>query len=214
MKNRNLIAISGYKGSGKDTVGKMLQYLFCEGFSIMEENRELDDRSIEDYLDRDNFNDISEYEIKKFADPLKRFVADILNVSVEKLEDREFKESELGEEWHYYKNQNINVRGLMIEIGHGLRVSLHENIWINALFSKYSNKSKWIITDLRYHNELNTIKEKGGITIRVNRKGTKPALTDTFLDDYKNWDFIIENDGTIEDLFNKIKLLKSKLLWK
>ena len=80
MIKNNLIGISGKMGSGKDTVGKVLQYL---------SSRTLERKS-------DN-------QIKKFADKLKDIACLLIGCTREQLEDREFKEKELGEEWVAYK---------------------------------------------------------------------------------------------------------------
>ena len=78
----------------------------------------------------------------------------------------------------------------------------------------------WIITDVRFPNEAKAIKDKGGIVIRVNRTyytedkkyiiGYDPFEThpsETALDDYDGFDYVIENDGTVQDLIDKVKSL-------
>lgn len=103
------------------------------------------------------------------------------------------------------------------------REIIHPNIWINALFADYNpidNKSlqdpaaensypNWIITDVRFPNEAKAIKEKGGILIRVNRGYdndiNKAHTSETALDNYTEFDFVIENNGTIKELIEKIK---------
>lgn len=80
---------------------------------------------------------------------------------------------------------------------------------------------KWIISDVRFPNEAKAIKDKNGILIRVNRnpkekwidkqewdlhtKGIVPHESETALDDYKNWDYVIDNNGSIPDLVEKVK---------
>ena len=57
---------------------------------------------------------------------------------------------------------------------------IHPSIWVNALFTDYrcpiderANipdwESKWIVTDVRFENEAQAIKDRGGIIIRVER---------------------------------------------
>lgn len=88
----------------------------------------------------------------------------------------------------------------------------------------------WIITDLRFPNELEAVKKRGGITIRVNRpcnicggsgyhKMSCPVsksgehLSETSLDK-SEFDYVIENSGSIEELIEKVKqiLKKEKLI--
>ena len=283
MKN-NLIAISGKIGSGKDTVGKILQYLNAgDKFPVY--------YTIENKINNygQHVNKRCEYEIKKFADKLKDIVCLLIGCTREQLEDREFKEKELGEEWSYWVgtnreadvfygkdfvteytspcsteeearkllsvqlqcNSNYNVekftmtvRKLMQLLGtdYGRHV-IHPNIWINALFADYkaynivkepidgfrkdftildSKYPKWIITDVRFPNEVKAIKDRGGIVIRGNRdseqalidKGihipkhllSKEHPSETALDNHK-FDITIDNNGSLEDLIEKIKQL-------
>lgn len=244
----NLIGISGKMGSGKDTVGSILQ----------------------DYSD-DNAED---YEIKKFADKLKDIACLLIGCTRKQLEDREFKERELGEEWTKYRiitkglpnyyvstleEAEANVRHsnqryvkvmmtprLMLQLlgTEAGRDTMHPNIWVNALFADYvcddcgqqecptdeedtgqmihRSFPNWIITDVRFPNEAKAIKDRGGIVIRVNRTyytedkkyiiGYDPFEThpsETALDDYE-FDYVIENDGSLDELITKIKLIKDE----
>jgi hypothetical protein len=109
------------------------------------------------------------------------------------------------------------------------REIIHPNIWVNAFFAGYSDRqfrgstyesqiSNWIVTDVKYPNQAKAIKDRGGIIIRVNRdyilRGVElPFIKDaqhpseTALDDYE-FDHVIDNDGSIEELLEKVKLLK------
>lgn len=71
------------------------------------------------------------------------------------------------------------------------------------------NESNWIITDMRFPNEMQAVKTNGGITIRVVRPNDKDIPLDlhpseTALDDAE-FDYEIINDGTIEDLKEKVE---------
>lgn len=77
---------------------------------------------------------------------------------------------------------------------------------------------KWIVTDVRFINEAKGIKKRGGLLIRVNREvkqNTKIANhpSETSLDDYKDWDYIIDNNGTLSNLIDIVKeiLIKEEL---
>jgi hypothetical protein len=177
----NLIGISGKIGSGKDTVGSILQ----------------------DYSD-DNAED---YQIKKFATKLKEIAALLIGCDVSDFEDREFKEKELGEEWNGLTPRKI-LQLLGTEAG---REIIHPNIWVNALFADFED-SNWIITDVRFPNEAQAIKDRGGIVIRVERPGGESHCggahaSETALDTY-NFDYVIDNEGNIDELIDKVKQLK------
>jgi hypothetical protein len=85
--------------------------------------------------------------------------------------------------------------------------SIEYNFWVRKLFSAAEEKEyeNVIITDCRYPNEIDPIKERDGYHIRVNRNTDnnvhgKDHASETSLDDGYKVDFDIDNNGTIEDL--------------
>jgi len=232
----SLIGISGKIGSGKDLMFHILGYLAQED----------DWKNFSDYMSNAFFVH-RKYENKKFAYPIKWIVSVLIGCDIRQLEDREFKNKELGEEWRQYFNDDncdlvckeestfsslLTPRKLLQLLGtEAGRQIIHPNIWVNALFADYNPLGfdykgsagknikgswvypKWIITDVRFPNEVEGIKDRGGIVIRINRdNGTRaidvnPHLSETALDDYDGFDYVVENDGSIEDLVDKIRQL-------
>jgi hypothetical protein len=114
-----------------------------------------------------------------------------------------------------------------------------DNCWVNALMSQYkliANQYKgdglgnpiietkteiypnWIITDVRFENEANAIKNKNGILIRINRNNyssnVPEHISETALDNFK-FDYVINNEtGNFEKLVNDVKeiMIKENLL--
>ena len=274
----SIISINGRISSGKDTVGKIIQYyIFCKtGYCGAK-------ASIEDCIDYLNgkyspenyVEQISNWQVKKFADKLKDIVCILIGCTREQLEDQDFKNTKLGEEWNtkfYYITDNqggilekhysieeakeflpywddsitVNYPPEIEEVEQILtprlllqllgtecgRDIIHPSIWVNALMSEYVNQlnwnnggkegfSNWIITDMRFPNEMEAVKERGGITIRVHRDlhngnahiSPIPHPSETALDD-SEFDYEIINDGSIEDLIEKVKqiLIKEKII--
>ena len=98
MKNNvKLISISGKLNSGKDTVGKIMQYLTSKKDNKLK---------IETYLESQNSFINDGFEIKKFADKLKQIVSILTGIPVEDLEKQEVKDRVLGEEWDYFVATN------------------------------------------------------------------------------------------------------------
>ena len=95
-----IISISGKINSGKDLVGSIIQYLTAGDTSTRCFDRLLNSESITGYHN-------SDWKIVKWADKLKDWVCIILGCTREQLEDRDFKETVLGEEWWYYKCGNL-----------------------------------------------------------------------------------------------------------
>lgn len=252
-----IIGINGKIGSGKDTVGSIIQYLTSECGDPNSSRH----RSYAEFLSKGggyaprNFDHhyVSNWEIKKFAGKLKTIASILTGIPVEKFEDQEFKKTLLGNEWGTVKDNPLNaipvfedvkfnhlmsVRELLQKLGtEAMRDNLHENVWVNALFADYkaiervpekrmSIMPNWIITDMRFPNEMDAVKEREGITIRVTRscgssnfEGTqeewdklvernKQALhpSETALDN-NTFDYEIINDGTIEDLIEKVRVI-------
>ena len=134
-------------------------------------------------------------------------------------------------QWEDKYIQQYTYRKFLQHLGtNAMRDVMHKNIWVNALFADYVYQnlgndpplgapSKWIITDLRYPNELKAIKDRGGITIRVERPSLKPGgitslhPSETSLDGAE-FDYTLHNSGTIEELIEKVKavLIAEKIL--
>ena len=187
----------------------------------------------------------SGWKIVKFADKLKDMVCILIGCTREQLEDETFKNTELGEEWNSvfnYKKNFYTPRKLLQIIGTDLlRNQLHPQVWVNATMADYKEKIReivksyeeepdsskayikekyypnWIITDVRFPNEAEAVKERNGILIRVNRPSTESDdkhPSEVALDDYKDFDYIIQNDNSIEDLIQKVKdiLIKEQII--
>jgi len=105
----NLIGISGKICSGKDTVGNILQWIVTSktGFGNgTYSNKECVEWLNGKYPGDTTIQEISGYQIKKYADKLKEIVCLLIGCTRKQLEDREFKEKELGEEWWYQEYIN------------------------------------------------------------------------------------------------------------
>lgn len=133
-----IIAINGRIGHGKDTVGRIIQYLTMPGKKF----EYIGVQTYDDYTLEKN----SPFKIKKFAAKLKTIASLLTGIPVEKFEDQEFKKTYLSEEWNTDFTEvedkyagRMTVRELLQKLGtEAMRNGLHENVWCNALFSDYS----------------------------------------------------------------------------
>jgi hypothetical protein len=139
------------------------------------------------------------WEIKKFAGKLKDIASILTGVPAESFEDQSFKMKHL-------MGWDMTVRDFLQKLGtEGVREAVHPDAWVNALFTDYYHHAKWVITDVRFPNEAQAIKDRGGVVIRVNRPGVGPVNnhpSETALDDW-DFDHVIDNSGTLQEL--KIK---------
>ena len=195
-----IIGVNGYAGSGKDTVGEIIQQLQPR----------------------------NQWEIKKFAGKLKTIASILTNIPVENFEDQQFKKLELDPMWSDH-GIPMTVRDFLQKLGtDGLRNGLHPNTWVNALMADYVAEKlcdckkecrcifkypNWIITDCRFPNEAHAIKKQGGIIVRINREGYKAINahpSEVALDKW-SYDYVIDNDGSVEDLKKNVKELLKKI---
>ena len=180
--NMAIISISGKIGSGKDTIADIIM----------------------------QYTPYHRWQVKKFAGKLKDIAEILTGVPKINFEDQEFKKQDMGPEW------GMTYRDLLQKLGtEAMRNGLHENVWVNALFADYhfnieedEQMPNWLITDCRFPNELEAVKTHKGITIKVirdsgNTIGTTHA-SETALDDYTEWDYVVDNNGSIEDLKTQV----------
>lgn len=97
------------------------------------------------------------------------------------------------------------VRRLLQRLGtEAGRQVLGDDVWVRALFDR--SPVRMVVSDCRYANEAAAIRSRGGLVLRVERPGCGPInghSSETALDDY-DFDAVIDNDGTIEDLATKL----------
>jgi ABC-type oligopeptide transport system ATPase subunit len=228
-----IIGINGYSGSGKDTIGAIIQYLKSPDVgNITIEDVCKDYEKYELVLDEK-----SDWQIRKFASKLKDIASHLTGIDIEDFEDQEFKKTNLDAEWWTTcdeGHQPMTVRDFLQKLGtDALRNGLHPNVWVNALMSDYKKQLRietnhphsehlttrypnWIITDVRFENEAKAIKDKGGVVIRVDRPGVSPINnhpSETSLDNWKfdykvfNLSGIFELKDTMANILNHLKLL-------
>lgn len=216
-----IIGISGKIKSGKDTAGQMIIDMTAEKCTERIENE------FGDSTYKEAWNPC--FRVIRFADKLKGIASLLTGVPREKFEDQEFKASNMDSEWAqpaYKKSYPMphipTYREFLQQLGtEVMRNLLHENVWVNAAMSDIDDKNV-IFTDVRFPNEAQAIKDKGGVIIRINRypPGCSSKLMDEHesekaLDDWK-FDHVIYNVGTLEDLWNQVKeiLNRYKLITK
>jgi hypothetical protein len=92
-------------------------------------------------------------------------------------------------------------------IGGGLKDIYGDNIWCDKTLKDLDNKSI-VICDVRHKVEAEKLKQIGIPILRINRKD-RPIdrdpthISEIDLDDYM-FEYMIDNDGTIEELYSKI----------
>lgn len=112
----------------------------------------------------------------------------------------------------------VTIRRILQWWGTEYRRTQNPDYWTEAWAKKISRydleHTPILIDDVRFINELNCIKEQGGLIVKIERPGFDGAnnhASETALDDYRDWDDIIHNDGTLEQFHRKVEVLTIKL---
>jgi hypothetical protein len=102
------------------------------------------------------------------------------------------------------------VRELLQNYGTDLRRSEDPDYWVNAWHAKVNALGgKIVVDDIRFLNEAEAIKDFGGKIIRVTRDtGIEPDkhISEVEMSQIQV-DAEIENNGTVEELYNKLEKL-------
>ena len=199
-----IIGVCGFIGSGKDTIA--------------------------DYLV--NFH---EFRRESFASTLKDAVAAVFGWDRTMLEGRTKEAREWREQVDPWWAERLSMptltpRWVLQYWGTEVcRKAFHDDIWIASLENKLRNsKDHVVISDCRFPNEISSIKNAGGKIIWVQR-GELPDWYQTAVDANRGsnvainelkmrkihasetawvgtkFDLILDNNGTIDDLYNQAK---------
>jgi hypothetical protein len=117
--------------------------------------------------------------------------------------------------WDGYKGSMYSgeIRRLIQTLGTDCgRNLIGENVWVDSTFKYYLPEDQWVIADVRFPNELNAIRERGGLVIRITKPDVGPLNnhpSETSLDEYDLP--VLVNDGSINQLHDKIRKLTYSL---
>lgn len=221
----NIIAIAGLKNSGKDTVAFMLRYLLSTPkilhywwlFQLLK------------------YGYLPKWNIVSFAGALKETLSAMIGVDYEKFNDRQFKECcfihlpsltitltppkdkilndkkfnryiqsknfSFIEEYYLSMRQLLQMYGTEI-----IRDLFGDKFWVLRTFAEPGNL---IISDLRFKTEYESVKDKSGAVIYIERNlepGLHPSEQEVIdLLNNNKYDYIINNSGSLKDLFYKTK---------
>jgi hypothetical protein len=205
-----IIGVCGFIGSGKDTVA--------------------------DYLT--NFHG---FRRESFANSLKDAVAQVFGWDRTMLEGRTKQAREWREQVDPWWSERLDIpeltpRWVLQYWGTEVcRRGFHDDIWIASLENKLRNSTDdVVISDCRFPNEIKSIKDAGGIVVRVHR-GPEPEWYDAAISMNKgdrgnmtwamskskiehlgihasetawvgtDFDAVLDNNGSIDDLFVQVK---------
>lgn len=220
-----ILGFTGKKGVGKNFVADIAKKIVENGTSALDV-----------MLDEDCAEPIK-VEYAAFADPMKEFLVNICGLDKAKIygNDKD-KNSPTQYRWEKMpgwlkekfgkKDGPVTIRHAMQIFGTELNREIwDQNLWVNAMKRRAENsKADWFfITDCRYQNEIDSIKEMGGIVLKVDghQRGDEFAKNDGHssekaMDSTVRHDYTVFNgpDDTPESLEVKIRLALKKSFFK
>jgi len=147
-----------------------------------------------------------------YATPLKEACQKLFLLSDEQLHDQTLKET-VDKRWDLSPRQIFQIIGTDF-----IRTHIDSDFWIKHFTLWYKGKSTQniIVTDCRFQNEIDTIKELGGMIFKIERNTSVEDnhISENGIDNLTNIDIVIKNDSSLEDyhkIINKY-CVKSKIL--
>lgn len=172
-----IIALSGYARSGKDTAADVL---------------------------------VSEFGFRKvaFADKLREVLYQLNPIiGLEGFTEGEkptYVQQVIEEYgWNGYKETPYSgeIRRLLQRLGtEAGRQTLWDTIWIDAALAGRKPEENIVISDARFFNEFDAVRERGGVIWRIERPGVGPVsdhASETEAPGYKNFSRVLLNSGDL-----------------
>jgi hypothetical protein len=110
--------------------------------------------------------------------------------------------------WDITKRDVPEVRRLLQKFGTEAGREIHgANCWVDALFADWDDSTPLVVTDCRFDNEAQAIRDRGGVVVRIDRPGLDPlpgghaseaGVTDPLVD------WVIYNDRDVAHLHREI----------
>jgi hypothetical protein len=239
-----ILGISGRKQSGKSTIGNFILSLYlaklgyCEKIYMDEDGQLLisdilGDTRYEGVFDIrklvETYNDPrfiqainklnSKVKIYNFADILKTDICiNMLGLTYDQCYGTDDNKNEMTN--IVWNDKKLSARDVMQVVGTDIFRKLDTNVWVRSTINKIirDKPDLAVITDCRFPNEVDSIKQSGGKVIRLTRNPFQSDhISETVLDkdsyDWSNFDYVVDNsDVTLLDQFTQIKKLLEEIL--
>lgn len=220
----NVYAFSGKFGSGKDTAADILQASLT---SVANVSFAYELKRIISLLDGRNLSLYTDEEKKMQPNPLcdavtfGKIVTPFLETVYKNLIDQPLFLFKLWLHTSLYWEKATSMGEILQLVGTNVfRKYIENDVWLNLakpkILENLKNGINVIIRDCRFRNEATMIKSMGGKIIRIEcpietrmsriKTPRDPNhISETDLDEYKDFYVTINNNGTLQDLENSIK---------
>ena len=180
-----IIAFAGRKQSGKTTSCEFVQSLFAN----------------------------KETKIYNFADPLKQLCIDIFGLTYDQCYGTDENKNEIVDCCWSGTDSKMTAREVLQYVGTDVFRAMQHNVWSSATIRLIQKEQPDValIADCRFPNEVEAVKNAGGVVLKLNRNlyesthASETALDDANYDQ-SNFDLVIANiEGSIGEKNNIIK---------
>jgi hypothetical protein len=138
--------------------------------------------------------------IYNFADPLKKMCIDIFGLTYEQCYGSDENKNEYVNCFWPDSGNSMTAREVMQYVGTNVFRKMQHNVWADATIRKIQDENLplALIADCRFPNEVEAVKNAGGLVIKLNRNlYSSTHESETALDedryDQSNFDFVIDN---------------------
>ena len=115
----------------------------------------------------------------------------------------------------------MSPREIMQKVGEGMR-KIYPEIWVDTVFyttipdHEKDGYDFFVVSDVRYPNEGDKIHAENGTLVKVLRDGGGVEVgadhsSETAMQDYTNFDFIIDNNGTFQEYYERLDKLMEEI---
>lgn len=211
---KKVILVSGKLQSGKNQFAEYLEQAYTlDDVDIVQD-------SFAQYLKdecKEDFKPLVDY-LNELADKIKYCIPthsneNIMNGHLMKLRTHDE---------NFYENKTDITRILLQLYGTNIfRRRVDNDYWVKRMITKIkeSDNDITIITDVRFPNEIEMLMNEEDFNVTVirverdmNRDGSENEHeSETALDDYNFFNYIVDNNGTLEDLWNAMDVIYGEL---
>lgn len=225
------IVLAGKKQVGKDTSANMIRDIICPPWTCEQVQADVDG-----FIEHEKFE--KSIHIVHFADALKKATSAIFGIPLSEMETESGKQSETEIVWpssqlrkvgntlehevvgyipHHPqggKPKMMTVREILQFVGTELfRLQMDPDIWVKSIFRRrYRDDDIILVADCRFPNEASYSRERG-LLIKVERNtphSEDQHLSETALDAYNDYHYIVENNGSFTDLKEQLRIILTK----
>jgi len=164
-------------------------------------------------------SNLGQSKVYNFADPLKQVCIDILGLTYDQCYGTDENKNELVDCYWPGIDEQMTAREVMQHLGTDMFRRLQQNVWSAATIRLIEKEKPDIalIADCRFPNEVDAVKNAGGIVIKLNRNlyestHTSEIALDDNLYDQSNFDLVIDNQDS--NLSKKNKTIYNFLIEK